>query len=136
MMAAGVVGTGGAAASTAAFPPASSSKASHPDRVQRMAAPESLPRIDGPSVTHGNGAVQKKATLQASMSELCLSQTGGGAAVNIQGNGSDELIDLLTRSQVVEPETLWQYLAGRGGPATLPTDPAAALAELVGAGLL
>ena len=49
---------------------------------------------------------------------------------------SDELIDLITRHQVIDPEALWQHLAGKGGAAGLPTDVSEALAELVAAGLL
>jgi serine/threonine-protein kinase len=54
----------------------------------------------------------------------------------MQASASDELIDLITRYQLIEPEPLWQYLAGRGGAAGLPGDMAEAVAEMVAAGLL
>src|SRR5262245_50431852 len=48
----------------------------------------------------------------------------------------EELIELVTRHQAVEPEPLWRYLAERGGGAALPADGAEVAADMVRAGLL
>jgi serine/threonine protein kinase len=48
----------------------------------------------------------------------------------------EDLIDLLTREQVVQADPFRQYLAKRGGVAGLPADRDAALAELVRDGVL
>jgi serine/threonine protein kinase len=56
--------------------------------------------------------------------------------VTHSGIGTDELIDLITRHQIIDVEALWQYLAGRGGAAGLPADPADLVAELVRDGLI
>jgi serine/threonine-protein kinase len=57
-------------------------------------------------------------------------------AVTAHELSSGELIELMTDHQVAEPESLWQYLADRGGAGSLPPGGAAAAAELVAAGLL
>jgi serine/threonine protein kinase len=51
-------------------------------------------------------------------------------------SGVEELIDLLTREQVVSAEQLRQYLEERGGMSSLPAESDAALGELVQDGLL
>lgn len=44
---------------------------------------------------------------------------------------TDELIDLISRHQVIDPEPLWQFLASRGGAAGLPPDSSDLVADLV-----
>jgi serine/threonine protein kinase len=51
-------------------------------------------------------------------------------------NAVDDLIDLLAREQIVEPDSLWQYLARRGGAGSLPQEREVVLAEMVREGLL
>src|SRR3954447_14084263 len=58
------------------------------------------------------------------------------AVMTLHDLSSEELIDLVTRYQVVEPEPLWQYLAARGGGGSLPPDAREAAADMVRAGLL
>jgi serine/threonine protein kinase len=49
----------------------------------------------------------------------------------MQSTTSEELIDLISRHQLIEPEALWQYLASRGGAAALPEDAAVVVTDLV-----
>jgi serine/threonine protein kinase len=49
---------------------------------------------------------------------------------------TDELIDLVTRLGVIEPETLWPYLAARGGATGLGHDASSVVEDLIKTGYL
>lgn len=53
-----------------------------------------------------------------------------------QLQSTDELIDLVSRSQVIDPDLMWRYLAEHGGAAGLPSDATAAAEMMVRDGLM
>lgn len=56
--------------------------------------------------------------------------------MNPRALGTEELLDLITRHQVIEAEALWQFLASKGGVGGLSADASEVVGDLVQEGLL